>query len=198
MARPPRPPSPLDLLGAVPTSSEDQAVAALAKLWRDKAGGKQPRTDGLYSAARSHLAQQEKRQRRDDAITASLLDKVAQRAPGPAAPTAAVQQTVRVQAQAGELAVVQFVVANPRRTPATVRFRPSELVRDDGDAWWAPVRLTPARPTLAPGEECTARLELDLRGCPWPAPAQASLALDVEVADALAMKLWIELRMLGG
>ncbi len=197
MARPTRPPSPLDLLGTVPTNSEDQAVAALARLWRDKAGGTRPRTDGLYAAARAHLAKQERRQRRDDAITASLLDKVAERAPGPAAPKPAVQQTAGVQAHRGELAVVRFVVANPRRTPATVRFRPSELVRDDGDAWWAHVRLSPARPTLAPGEECTVRLEMDLQACPWPAPAEASMALDVEVADALAMKLWIELRLLG-
>ena len=198
MARSPTPPSPLDLLGAVPATSEEQAVAALAKLWRDKAAGRRQRTDGLYAAARAHLAQQETRRRRDDTITASLLDKVAQRAPGPTAPAAAVQQSVVVQARPGERAVVRFIVANPRKTPATVRFRPTELVRGDGEAWWAPVRLTPARPTLAPGEECTARLELDLRDCPWSAPAQASLGLDVEVAGALAMKLWVELRLLGG
>lgn len=198
MARTPRPPSPLDLLGSVPAASEDQAVAALARLWRSRAAGAARAPDGLYAAARTHLATQERRQRRDDAITASLLDKVAQRAPGPAAPAPAIQQSVQLQAAPGSRAIARFVVANPRRTPATVRFRPSELVRDDGDAWWAPVRLTPARPTLAPGEECTARLELDLHGCPWPAPARARLALDVEVAGAVAMKLWVELRILGG
>jgi hypothetical protein len=189
------PPSPLDLLGSLPQGSEDQAAAALAKLARARAAGKARRPDGLYAAARAHLAQHERRQRKDDAITASLLDKVRERAPVRTDLPTAVQQTVQVQAAPGGTAIVRFVVANPRRTPATVRFRPSELVRADGDAWWAPVRIDPARPTLAPGEECTARIELDLAGCPWPAPERATLGLDVEVADALAMKLWLELRL---
>lgn len=199
MPRKPRSvPSPLDLVGDLPTSSEDAAAAALAKLWTARRTGRARRPDTLYEAARAHLAKRERRQRQDDAVTTRLLDKVREGAPPPAPAPAVVQQTLALRAVVGAPAAARFVVANPRRTPASVRFRPGELVTASGDAWWPPLRLDPARPTIAPGAEATIRLGLDLSDCPWPAGTHATLELDVHVADALAMKLWVEVDLVAG
>ena len=88
------------------------------------------------------------------------------------------------------------MTANERARPARLELRPSRLRDARGDAEFSPrIELEPATLVLAPGEERTVAISLDLAGSPF-RPGE-TLELDVDVTDDgdVVHKLWVTIHL---
>jgi|GEM_PF-2386436 len=150
----------------------------------------------LYQEAREHFAGHEERLRRQARVTDDLIGQLRENQTASATPAAVPQQELPLQGVPGATVRGRFVVDNALGKPAQVSFRPSELRRvDPAEAWWAPVRFTPARAQLAPGDSQVVTIALKLEDVSAVAGQELELDVDVSIADRPALKLWVTVRL---
>ncbi|MGI9591761.1 MAG: hypothetical protein ACR2P8_10370 [Myxococcota bacterium] len=189
--------------------AEERIVAALKKIHaRQQPGpgsapplrvvGSDPHADGQselgeYDKARKLFSDLEQRLQKQYGIAEALVDRLReQQQPGEDSGAGASQQLLRLRARAGGVAGGRFVTANERARPARLELRPSRLRDARGDTAFSPrIELEPATLLLAPGEEQTVAISLDLAGSPFRAGETLELDVDVTEDGGVIHKLWV-------
>lgn len=145
---------------------------------------------GLYEEARQLFSSLETRLQKQYGIAARLIDGLRERDRS-AASAAASQQLLRLRARAGEMAAGRFVVANEKTVPALLEFRPSRLRGAGGDEVSVAVELDPGSLLLAPAEERTVAIRVDLAGAPVGLGERLEVDVDVTEDARVVHRLWV-------
>lgn len=137
-----------------------------------------PRREDLYGEARRHFASRERELRDTAQVTERVLGQLRRELP------AAPQQLLLLRAPIGGVAGGRVRVRNAATTEARFAFRP----RFD-----LPVRFSPARFSLPPGESRVVDVRVELLGHPGHPGERTTLAVDVLADGRAALKLWLEI-----
>lgn len=152
---------------------------------------------GHYEQARQLFASLEARLQKQYAIASTLVDQLREREQAHEdADGNASQQLLRLYTRAGGVAAGRFVVANERAGHAELDLRPSRLRGTGGETAFSPtVELEPATLSLAPGEERTVAISIDLAGSPFRPGETLELDVDVTEAGRVVHKLWVTISL---
>jgi hypothetical protein len=148
------------------------------------------------ASARDILAARERRLRREENLTARILDQMEH---GDAVSglqrSAPLQEELRIRCPAGGTSGGRFVVQNDLGEPARILFRSHPLHAVPGSvAERASLTVEPAALDLAPGDERPVRIGIDLRRAPGLATT-AEFVVDACAGGEVLHKLWVSLEV---
>jgi hypothetical protein len=149
---------------------------------------------GAAASARDVLTARERRLRREENLTARILDQMEH---GDAVSglqrSAPLQEELRIRCPAGGTSGGRFVVRNDLGEPARILFRDHALHAVPGSvAERACLTVEPGAVDLAPGEERLVRIGIDLRRAPLLATT-AEFVVDACAGGEVLQKLWVSL-----
>lgn len=175
--------------------SRGEATVPLPTAAPPSARADEPEPGEAYDELRQHFYRHEAGLRQHARLTDRILDQLQRESRGRVEPVASpLQAELRVRCAARGASGARFVVANELGREVELGFRCHPLTGVPVGSADTPVAdFTPAAPTLAPGEECSVRLGVDLAALPVDSGDEVGLVVDVCGGDEILQKLWVTL-----